>query len=148
MLDKKKIGTLVERFIGGTDKFLVDVVVSKGNVVDVYVDGDDGITINECAEISRHIESNFDRDREDFELRVSSPGIDKPFKLRRQYGKYLGREIKLVLNDGNKVTGKLLKISDDEVLLECLVGKKKKNKEERSFAFSEIRQGKPVISFK
>jgi ribosome maturation factor RimP len=148
MLDKKKIGTLVERFIGGTDKFLVDVVVSKGNVVDVYVDGDDGITINECVEISRHIESNFDRDREDYELRVSSPGIDKPFKLRRQYGKYMDREIRIELNDGARVTGKLLKLADDELLLECLVDKKKKNMEERSYAFSDIRQGKPVISFK
>lgn len=148
MLNKDKIATIVEKFIGGTDKFLVEVVVSKGNVIDVFVDGDDGITINECAKISRHVESCFDRDLEDFELRVSSPGIDKPFKLRRQYGRYIDREIKLVLRDGSKVSGRLLEYSDDGLSLECLVDPKKKTVEVREFSFDEVKQGKPVISFK
>ena len=148
MLDKSKIATIVERFLGGSDKFLVEVSVSRGNVVDVFVEGDDGISINECAEISRYIESNFDRDREDFELRVSSPGIDKPFKLRRQYGRYIGREIQLVMNDGQKVQGKLLEYSDDKVVLDVLTDKKKKVTATQEFSFSAIRQGKPVIAFK
>lgn len=148
MLNKKKIATIVEDFLGGSDKFLVNVDVSKGNVVDVYVDGDEGITISECAEISRYIESNFDRDREDFELRVSSPGIDKPFRLRRQYAKYVGKEIQLVLNDGSKLRGRLVSFSDDDMQLEVTKGGKKKETESMSIGFAEVRQGKPVISFK
>ncbi len=147
MLDKNKIATIVEKFLGGTDKFLVEVTVSRGNVVDVFVEGDDGISINECAKISRFIESNFDREREDFELRVSSPGIDKPFKLRRQYGRYIGREIQLLLNDGLKVQGKLLEYDDDRAVLELLADKKNDVREVREFPFAGIRQGKPVISF-
>lgn len=148
MLDKKKITAIVEGFIGGTDKFLVDVVVSKGNVVDVFVEGDDGISISECAGISRHIESNFDREREDFELRVSSPGIDKPFKLRRQYGRYIDRDIQLVMTDGEKVKGTLLECSEDKLVMECVTDAKKKVTEMKTLSFSEIREGKPVISFK
>jgi len=148
MLDKKKITAIVEDFIGGTDKFLVDVVVSKGNVVDVFVEGDDGISISECAGISRHIESNFDREREDFELRVSSPGIDKPFKLRRQYGRYIDRDIQLVMTDGVKVKGKLLEFTEDKLVMECVTNAKKKITEVKTLTFSEIREGKPVISFK
>ena len=138
----------MEDFIGGTDKFLVDVVVSKGNVVDVFVEGDDGISISECAGISRHIESNFDREREDFELRVSSPGIDKPFKLRRQYGRYIDRDIQLVMTDGVKVKGKLLEFTEDKLVMECVTNAKKKVTEVKTLTFSEIREGKPVISFK
>jgi ribosome maturation factor RimP len=148
MLDKNKIATIVEKFLGGTEKFLVEVSVSKGNVVDVFVEGDDGISINECAQISRYIESNFDREREDFELRVSSPGIDKPFKLRRQYGRYIGRGIQLVMNDGQKLQGKLLEYADDKVVLEVLTDKKKKLTKVQEVPFSAIRQGKPVIAFK
>lgn len=148
MLDKNKIATVVEQYLGGTDKFLVDVEVSKGNVIDVYVDGDDGLSINECAKISRFIESNFDRDLEDFELRVSSPGLDKPFKLRRQYEKYIDRDIMVVLTDGTKVKGRLKELADDVLTMECAGDKKKKEVVVREFSFSDIKMGKPVISFK
>ena len=148
MLDKNKIATVVEKFIGGEDKFLVDVEVSRGNVVDVFVDGDDGISIGECAKISRHIVSKFDRDLEDFELRVSSPGLDKPFKLRRQYERYINREIQLVLNDGTKVKGKLLELSDDKLVIERNIGNKKKEIVNEDHSFSDIREAKPEISFK
>jgi len=148
MLDKNKIATVVEKFLGGGDKFLVEVVVSTGNVVDVFVDGDDGITISECAKISRHIVSKFDRDLEDFELRVSSPGLNKPFKLRRQYKKYINHEIEMVLNDGNKVKGKLLEFSDEKLVIERNIGKKKKEFVIEDYPFSDFREAKPVISFK
>ena len=147
MLDRDKIATIVERFIGGTDKFLVEVEVSKGNVIDVYVDGDEGISIRECVKISRHIESNFDRDLEDFELRVSSPGLTRPFKLRRQYDKYINREIKVKLAGGAEQKGKLLEFNDDYLVLETKAGKKKEAKV-IEIPFSEVEEGKPVISFK
>jgi ribosome maturation factor RimP len=148
MLNKDKIAAVVEGYIGGTDKYLVDIDVTKTNVVDVYVDGDEGITISECVDISRLIESNFDRDLEDYELRVSSPGLDKPFRLRRQYARYINREVRLVMKDGGEVIGKLTEYTDGKLVLQT-TGKKKK-KEERivEIYFEDVREGWPVVSFR
>ena len=148
MLNKNKIATVVEKFLGGTDKFLIEVEVSKGNVVDVFVDGDDGITISECVKISRHIESNFDRDLEDYELRVSSPGLSRPLKLRRQYGRYVNRDLKLKMTDDSELQGTLLEYSDDMMTLEVKGKNKKSGTETREIAFDEVREVFPVISFK
>ena len=84
MLNKVKIEEIVLNHLEGSDKFLVDIEISSTNVIDVYVDGDNGISIGECVQVSRLIESAFDRDEEDYELRVSSPGLDSPFKLLKQ----------------------------------------------------------------
>ncbi len=148
MLNKNKIATVVESFLGGTDKFLVEVEVSSGNVVDVFVDGDEGISISECVSISRHIESNFDRDLEDYELRVSSPGLTKPFAMLRQYKKYVNRDIKIKLADGRKELGKLISITEETITLEMLKGKKKKESVTEEFQFDDVKEAKPVISFK
>lgn len=148
MLNKNKIATVIEKFLGGTDKFLIELEVSSGNVVDVYVDGDEGISISECVKISRHIASNFDRDLEDYELRVSSPGLSRPLKLRRQFGRYINKDIKLQLNDGTEVKGKLLEYSDDILTLEAKVGGKKAKPVVMEYAFENIMETKPVISFK
>lgn len=150
MLNKNNIAAVIEKFIGGTDKFLVEVEVSSGNVVDVYVDGDEGISISECVKISRHIGSKFDRDLEDYELRVSSPGLSRPFKLRRQYAKYINREIKVVLNNGDDVKGNLLEYSDEKLVIECFSKGKKKNADKvlMNIDFNEVKEAKPVISFK
>lgn len=148
MLNKDKIAAVIERYIGGTDKYLVDIEVTKTNVVDVYVDGDEGITISECVDISRFIESNFDRDLEDYELRVSSPGLDKPFRLRRQYARNINREVRLVLKNGGEVTGKLTEYTEDKLVLQT-AGKKKKKEERRvEVYFEDLREGWPVVSFK
>jgi ribosome maturation factor RimP len=148
MLNKSKIATVVENYLGGSDRYLVDVEVTKTNVVDVYVDGDEGITISECVDISRFIETNFDRDLEDYELRVSSPGLDKPFRLKRQYKRYLHRDIRVILKDGNEVSGNLTDFSDEKLVIR-LKGKKN-NKEDRmrEIYFGDIREGWPVISFR
>ncbi|MEI8226492.1 MAG: ribosome assembly cofactor RimP, partial [Bacteroidota bacterium] len=76
MIEKQKILGLVEEFIKGTGLFLVAVKVSSSNRITVLADKNEGITIDECAAIHRHIEKSLDRDAEDFELQVSSPGLD------------------------------------------------------------------------
>lgn len=115
--------------------------------MNLYVDSDEGITINECATISRYIEKYLDRDTEDFDLRVSSPGTDRPFKLFRQYNRYVGREVELIVEEDKKLKGKLLKIEDQELELEVRATKGK-GKTIEKVAFSSIREGRPVISFK
>jgi ribosome maturation factor RimP len=148
MIDKNRIYKLVGNYLEGTDKFLVDVDISKGNIINVFVDGDKGIRIDECANISKYVEIQLNRDVEDFELRISSPGIDKPFKLLRQYKKYINREIELITKEGKVLKGILKSVSEDRVKLERRVEKKMKNKAIEEIIFNEIIESKPVILFK
>ena len=148
MLDKKKIENSVEKHLQGTDKFLVGVEVSATNIVDVYVDGDKGVSIGECAEISRFLESQFNRETEDYELRVSSPGLDRPFKFLRQYKKYINRMIRLELNDGEKLKGKLTSVNEEEIEVGIKAGKKARDTVSKKIPFSDIKSANPEISFK
>jgi ribosome maturation factor RimP len=142
---QKEIENIVNEFLEGKAFFLVEVQVKKGNVVNVFVDGDQGINIDECVKISRFIESNFDRDEEDYELRVSSPGIDRPFQLIRQYNKYLEREISILTNDERSIEGVLKSVTSDEIKLELKPGKKEKEIKTENILFAEIKEAKPVI---
>ena len=147
MLDKIKIEKIVNESVTGTDKFLVDISVSSTNVVDVFVDGDNGISIQECVKISRLIESSFDREVEDYELRVSSPGLNRPFKMIRQYKKYVNREIAVVNSDDKKVKGVLKSVSDNGFKLERKKGKKGKEIVVEEYLFDGIKEAKPFIGF-
>ena len=88
--------------------FLVSTKVSGQNIINVFVDKKVGISINECLQISRHIENKLDREIEDFQLSVSSPGLNKPFLVKEQYHKNIGKDIVVKLNNGEKVKGKLI----------------------------------------
>ncbi len=138
----------MDEILQGTDRFLVSLSVSKGNLINVFVDSDTNITIGECAEISRFIESELDREVEDFELRVSSPGLDHPFKMLRQYKKYVGREIAIITVDDKKHSGVLISVTENDIELEEKKGKKGKEKMTAKYLFNDIKEGKPVISFK
>lgn len=146
-MDKKKTEEIVNRAISGSDKFLVDISVSSANVVDVFVDGDNGISIQECVKISRLIESSLDREVEDYELRVSSPGLSKPFKMIRQYKKYVNREIEVVNKDDKKVKGVLKSVSENGFKLERKKGKKGKEIVLEEYLFDDIKEAKPFIGF-
>jgi ribosome maturation factor RimP len=98
--------------------FLVDVTVSPGNRITVHADSMKGITIEECIGISRFIESRFNREAEDYELEVSSPGLDNPLKQPEQYQKNLGRWLDIITFDGLKTTGKLVNASEGSITLE------------------------------
>lgn len=126
MITKEQITELANQKIEGTSLFLVDVKVKSGNKIEVFVDGDNGIGINDCVAISRHIEGSLDREKEDFSLEVSSPDATKPLKLGRQYLKHIGREFDIELNDGNKYTGKLTEVNPaKEITLESTVRENK-----------------------
>lgn len=142
---KKVIENIVKDYLEGKEFFLVDIELKKGNLISVTVDGDKGITIDECVKISRLIESRLNRDEEDFELRVSSPGIDKPFKLVRQYRKYIDREIGVWLNDDRHFEGVLKLLGENEFTLEIKPGKKEKEVLTQTILFSEIKEAKPVV---
>lgn len=155
MISQKYIRGLVEQKIKEMPYFIVDVNVSSSNSIRVEIDGDQGVNIADCVEISRHIEGSFDREQEDFELTVSSAGMDQPFKILRQYQRYLNREVTVKTNSGNKLQGKLLSANEDEIVLETsrkerIEGKKKKETiiENKHIPMNEIKETKVVISFK
>jgi ribosome maturation factor RimP len=148
MISKETIQPLVEEILAGTDKFLVDLVIQPTNRIYIYFDSDTSITIHDCQEISRTIENNLNREEEDYDLTVSSSGIDRPLKMIRQYRKYVGKEFEIVTMDGKNDTGILVKVEDDFLELEHPVKKKKEIKRENTrVLLSDIKTGKLIIKF-
>lgn len=154
VINKEIVIKLAEEKLDET-MFLVEVTVSQSNVIHVFVDSFDGITIDKCIEISRNIEHNLDREEEDFALQVSSPGITENFKVKQQYFKYQGREIELVANDGQNLKGLLKEAADEGIVLETVSmekaeGQKRKQAVRREYKlkYDEIKSAKPVITFK
>ncbi|MFM9984822.1 MAG: ribosome assembly cofactor RimP [Flavobacteriales bacterium] len=155
MITKENITRLIEEKIAGSDMFIVEVDVRPGNLVDVTMDADSGITIEACTEIHRHILKNIDRELIDYGLDVSSPDLSKPLKVKRQYVKNIGRSLNVKTLDNAKTEGLLTNVSDHGVALltknkEEVEGKKGKKWVERSIEipFEQIKEAKVVISFK
>ena len=111
MIEKQKIEGLVEEYIRSTGIFLVSVKINSGNRIIVLADKNEGITIDECAAIHRLIEKGLDREIEDFELQVSSPGLDMPFEVIDQYFKNEGKKVEVVDNEGSEYIGKLKNVT-------------------------------------
>jgi len=116
----------LEKYPGGNDFFIVYIGVKPGNIIRVFVDRTEGITIKECAEISRFIQKSLNRDEEDFELMVSSPGLDRPLQVWEQYRKNIGRSLKIKLNDGSEYKGTLTGVDRKKIILEKKAKKNKK----------------------
>lgn len=158
MISKKKITELAEERMNELNcgLFIVDMTISAKNVIHVELDKAEGyVSINECMSVSRNIEHNLDRESEDFELHVSSAGLDKPLRVLPQYMKNIGREVKVVTTDGKKQEGLLVAASEKELTLETsrkekIEGKKKKELivEQHVFPMNQIKETKIVISFK
>ena len=111
--------------------FKVNVRLKPINNIKVFLDGDNGISIEKCVQINRKlykfIEENAFYPEGDFSLEVSSPGIDEPLKLYRQYLKNKGRIVEIIFTDGSRKVGKLIDASEKDVLLEETNGKGKKS---------------------
>jgi ribosome maturation factor RimP len=154
MRNSELIIKLINEKLEGTDKFLVDITVTPDNRIHVYLDGDHGLTIQDCTDFHRFLESELDRDVEDFELIVSSAGLNKGFQVRRQYEKNIGKDIQLMTNNEEKITGKLLSIEGEVLEIEKKTERKKKSQsageEEKKIKilFNDIKEAKALISFK
>lgn len=146
MIDKLHVLNVIDEKLSGSDKFLVDLKISTDNRINVAIDGDNGITIDDCIELSRAIEDSLDRDAEDFELNVASAGADSPLKLKRQYKKNVGRDLTVSTFDGETAEGRLVEADDERITLQP-AGKKKAVPEPLHFAYSDIKTAKVVIKF-
>jgi len=143
---------MVEEKLSDT-MFVVDVTVGLGNAISVIIDSDEGLSIDKCIEMSRHIEHQFDREVEDFSLEVSSPGLTTPFRVLRQYLKSLEKEVEIVTAKGDKLVGILKSANENSFVVETtnhikVDGKKTVELKTVEFSLQEIKTVKPVITFK
>jgi ribosome maturation factor RimP len=148
-MNAKEIIGLVNGHLANTDKFLVELLVKPGNKIFIFIDGDHGVMISDCVELSRFVESQLDRESEDFELNVSSSGADQPIKLPRQYVKNVGRSLQVKLSEENSVSGKLEAVTETGIILTTPGDKKKKLPPETlNIPYESMVESKVIISFK
>jgi len=146
---EKKVSELIE---AEPDVFLVEIRIKPTNNVKVYLDADKGMSLEKLIHYNRRLYKNLEESSffpgGDFSLEVSSPGLDEPLKLRRQYIKNIGRYVEVTGLDGIRTEGKLLNVSDDEVIVEEEKGKgKKKELLQHSIPFSQIKTTRVQIKF-
>ena len=146
MIEKIKILELVNNALEGSDKFLVNLKITPDNRIYVDIDGDNGVTIDDCIALSRAVENSLDRNDEDFALDVSSAGADQPLKLVRQYRKNVGRDLEVVTTDGERAEGTLEDASDDGIVIRT-PGTKKQPAETLRFAYRDIKAARVAIKF-
>ena len=133
--------------------FIVEVKIKPTNNIKVFLDGDNGISIEKCVFYNRilykRIEESGMFPEGDFSLEISSPGLDEPLKLLRQYRKNVGRKVEVLLKDGVKIEGKLLEVFDGHIIVEEIKGKNKKQEIiQHNFPFDNIKSTKIQIVFK
>ena len=155
MIDTKKIIEAAERKLQGTDMFVVGCTCTPGTEIELLIDSDTSVAIEACAELSRAVEAEFDRDEEDFSLTVASAGIGSELKSLRQYRKLIGREVEAVLKDGSKLTAVLKDASAEALTLSysekvAVEGKKRRVsvERERTIPLAEIKTTREHLRFK
>jgi ribosome maturation factor RimP len=149
-----EIRRLAESKLSKEGLFVVDVVISNRQgpaKVMVFLDGDHGVSIDDCADLSRELGKELDENgwiENNYTLEVSTAGIDQPLKMVRQYKKNIGRKVKVKLKE-KTIEGRLSEVNDDKILLIEEIGSGKK-KEERihEIAFAEIEKTLVMVSFK
>lgn len=145
---------------GSEDVFLVEVKVIPGNNIKVFLDADNGITIEKCIKINRALYNQIEESElfpnGDFSLEVSSPGIEEPLKLHRQYKKNIGRTVEITMNDGTIKEGKLTTVNNDEIVIEEKNIQKKKappdsyrdNRDKTTnILFNQVKHAKVLVTF-
>jgi ribosome maturation factor RimP len=155
MISKDSIYQVVEQFIVDTDYFLVDIKVTPDNRVMVEIDSFEGVKIDFCAELNRHIESQIDREIEDYDLEVGSAGLTEPFKVQKQYEKNLGNEVETLTKEGKKFNGILKEVDSTGFVLEIEKSEKPEGakrkiliSEDLTFTYDDIKTTKYIIRFK
>jgi ribosome maturation factor RimP len=155
MIDKARLEEKIDEYLSETKSFLISLEVSAGNDIQVLIDNDENTSVSDCIGLNKHLEKSMDRDEEDFSIQVSSPGLKRAFTHVRQYIKNIGRDVKVLLVEGQKVEGKLVKADEEgiEVLTkrkERIEGRKAKRwvEENHAFTYEEINETKVVITFK
>lgn len=151
---EKRVRALVEEKIADRPElFLVAVKMLPNNKLIIHVDGDQGISIQDCVAISRHVGFHLEEENAietAYNLEVSSPGVGEPLVLNRQYAKNTGRTLAVKLADGTTKEGKLIEVTDNNITIEEAVKEKGKKVQlvSSQIALNDITETKVLISFK
>lgn len=134
------------------DLFLIDLKVNLNNNIKLIIDGDNGVSLKDCANVSRDIENNIDGEKFNFSIEVSSSGIGSPLISSRQYKKNVGRKIEVYTNEAKPLVGELTIVNDDSFTIEWSqreskpIGKGKINVvKNKTLLFSDVKSSKVVI---
>ena len=152
---REKVAQLLESALEENDSlFLIDLNISNDNQIRVILDGDNGVTVEDCMAVSRVIEHNLDREEFDFSLEVSSAGVSEPLFLPRQYIKNLERILKIKTKTDQKIEGKLIAADQESCTLTWSarepkeVGKGKITvQKEITLPYTDIMEAKVIITF-
>ena len=147
------IEALITKLLPETeDIFLVSIRIKPTNNIKVFLDADTGLNIDKCVKINRAMYRTIEEEGwfpdGNFSLEVSSPGIDEPLKLIRQYIKNIGRNVEITLIDETKKEGKLLAVTEETISMEYTEGKNKKAVTlTKEIPFDKIKQTTVLIAF-
>jgi ribosome maturation factor RimP len=152
-VEKRVIELVEEKISDRPELFLVEVKMLPNNKLIIHVDGDEGISIQDCAAISRHVGFHLEEENtieKAYNLEVSSPGVGEPLKLKRQYEKNIGRDLSVKLAGGEIKEGELLDMNEQSITIAAKVKEKGKKAQlvETSIDFDNIIETKVLISFK
>ena len=154
MLDKAEVTRVIEQAIEGSDLFVVQVTITRDNIITVDLDSDSSVDIDQCIMVNDAVLAAFDRDVEDYELTVGSYGISSPLLVRRQYDKNIGQEVEVLTRDGRKLKGVLTAADDEGFTIEVLTKVKvegKKRPEQmmvpERITYDNAKQTKCIITF-
>lgn len=154
-MDISEIKDAMEDAIVARNCFIVEIKISKENEIELTIDSESGSAgLEDCIALSRIFEEKFDREKEDYELTVSSAGLDQPFKVFRQFEKAAGTEVEVSLKGGKRFVAELTEAREDGIglkytVLEAVEGKKRKEKVEHSefVGFDMVNTVRPYIKF-
>jgi ribosome maturation factor RimP len=154
MIAKEQILQLAEEHFKGTDRFITNVNVKAGNVIEILIDGETPVNIKDCVGLSRFIEGRLDREKEDFALEVSSHGAANPLVDKRQYKKHIGKIFEIKLEDNTWHEGELLEFNENELVITYKtreskpIGKGKVTVEKKeTIPFTTIKESKIKLKF-
>ncbi len=154
MIAKDHILELATAHLKGTNIYVTGIKIGSDNHINLFIDGDEGVTIKDCVALSRAIEGVLDRDKNDYALDVSSHGATTPLVMPRQYTKHIGRMLEIKLEDGNKTEGELVACDDKEIKLESSsrenkpIGKGKITVvKQQTIAYNQIKESKVKLKY-
>ena len=154
MIDRQQVIDLTNEWLSNKEYFLVDVVISKDDKITVEIDHAEGVWIEDCVSLSKHIEANLNRDEEDYELEVGSAGIGQPFKVLQQYINHVGKEVEVLACDGKKYRGVLTRVDEESFTVTVQVKEKPEGAKrpilvgkEYTWKYNEVKYTKYLINF-
>ena len=154
MIAKQKVSEIVNEWLADKEYFLVDVNVSADNCILVEIDHAEGVWIEDCVQLSKHIEANLNREEEDYELEVGSAGIGQPFKVVQQYINHVGKEVEVLAKDGKKYRGVMAHAEEESFAITMQVKERSEGAKrpvlvdkEYVWRYDEVKYTKYLIKF-